>query len=302
MIYTVTFNPSLDYVMRVNCLNIGETNRAESELITFGGKGINVSLVLSEFGVESTALGFVGGFTGEKLERMLQGGNIKTDFIHVMNGDTRINVKLIDNRMTEINAGGPNVSDEEVFMLFSKIDDIEDGDTLVLAGSVPKNLTNDIYERIFDRIVGRNVKTVVDATGKLLLNTLKFKPFMIKPNVDELGELFGVKITSEGDVVKYARRLKSMGAQNVLVSMGKDGALLVNENGEVLRQKAVGGKPVNSVGAGDSMVAGFIAGSEKDYKTALAYGVAAGGATACSQGLATKGIIDSLICETDLYK
>lgn len=295
MIYTVTFNPSLDYVMKTSSLDIGHTNRSAEEYISVGGKGINVSLVLSELGIESTALGFVGGFTGTQLEQMLERKLVKTDFVRVAGGNTRINVKLIADEMTEVNAAGPFISDEEINALISKTDGLVAGDTLVIAGSVPKNLSDDIYEKILGRIFDRNVKIVVDATGDLLLKTLRFKPFLIKPNVDELGALFGVDIKDEDEIIKYALRLHEMGAQNVLVSMGKEGAILVDSNLAVRKRTAIGCGAVNPVGAGDSMVAGFIAGAKDGYEKALELGIACGGATACSQGLATKDQIDCFL-------
>jgi len=295
MIYTITFNPSLDYVMKSESIKLGCTNRSNGESITVGGKGINVSLVLAEFGLSSTALGFIGGFTGDRLDSMLKSDLVRTDFVRVADGNTRINVKLIDDKMTEINAGGPIVCPNEVDLLLKKIDTIKDGDTIVIAGSVPKGVSDDIYERILSRLEGKNIKSVVDATGKLLLRTLKYKPFLVKPNVDELGDLFFVHITCESDIIKYANELKNMGAQNVLVSMGKDGAMLVDSDGNVRKRKAVGTQAINPVGAGDSMVAGFLAGAEADYDTALAYGIAAGGATACSEGLASKETIDEFL-------
>lgn len=295
MIYTITFNPSLDYVMNTDNLTLGHTNRSNCELITVGGKGVNVSLVLAQFGIESAALGFIGGFTGDQLERMLGNSLVKTDFVRVLGGNTRINVKLIEQQMTEINAGGPFVTEDEVKQLLEKTDALKDGDTIVIAGSAPKNVSDDIYERILERLSDRKIKAVVDATGKLLLKTLKYKPFLIKPNIDELGEMFGTKISCESDILKYASELRAMGAQNVLISMGKDGAILFDENKAVRKRAAVGTKAVNPVGAGDSMVAGFLAGLSVDYDNALAHGIAAGGATACSEGLATKELIDQFL-------
>ena len=297
MIYTITFNPSLDYVMKTQKLEFGHTNRSYQEHITVGGKGINVSLVLAQFGIGSTALGFVGGFTGDQLDRMIKSDLVKTDFVRVANGNTRINVKLIENEMTEINAGGPLIDEKEIETLLGKLDALEDGDTLIIGGSIPKGVTDDIYERILERISGRNVRSVVDAMGALLLGTLKYRPFLIKPNVDELSDIFKAEITCDYDVIKYALKLREMGAENVLVSMGKDGAILIDENGGVTKQGAAKVNAVNPVGAGDSMVAGFIAGAQYDYKSALIYGTAAGGATACSDGLADKATIDELLAQ-----
>lgn len=295
MIYTITFNPSLDYVMKTNALELGHTNRSYYECVTVGGKGINVSLVLAQLGICSTALGFIGGFTGNQLDIMLKRDLVKTDFVRVANGNTRINVKLIENEMTEINAVGPHVSFDDVELLLTKIDRLQDGDVVVIGGSVPRGVSDDIYEKILVRLDGKKIKAVVDATGKLLLKSLKYKPFLVKPNIDELGDMFGIKIISDSDIVKYAMELKNMGAQNVLVSMGKEGAILVDIDGNVKKRQAVGTTTVNPVGAGDSMVAGFIAGSIVDYDTALDYGVAAGGATACSDGLASKEMIDEFL-------
>lgn len=295
MVYTITFNPSIDYVMNTGNLNLGHTNRSISESMSVGGKGINVSLVLAQFGVSSTALGFVGGFTGLQLEKMLADESVQTDFVHLAGGNTRINVKLISDEMTEVNAGGPEVSDDDVQKLLKKTDMIVYGDIVVVAGSVPKNLSDDIYEKILQRLSDRSVKTVVDATGALLIKTLKYRPFLIKPNIDELCDIFNTKISSESDIVEYAIKLQNMGARNVLVSMGKDGAILVADDGTIITQRAAPISAVNPVGAGDSMVAGFIAGSEIDYHTALVYGTAAGGATASLNGLANKQTIDRLL-------
>ena len=295
MIYTVTFNPSIDYVVKVDNLEFGHTNRSCQEALTVGGKGINVSLVLEQFGISSTALGFIGGFTGDQLENMLRSDLVKSDFVRTCGGNTRINVKIIEKDMTEINACGPTVSADEVNKPLDKIDNIKAGDTLVIAGSVPKGVSDEIYENILSLLEGRGVKTIVDATGKLLMKTLKYRPYLIKPNIDELGAIFGVKIACENDILKYATDLQNMGAQNVLVSMGENGAILLAADGNILKRKAVGTVTVNPVGAGDSMVAGFIAGSSSDYATALEYGIAAGGATACSEGLASKEMIDRFL-------
>ena len=295
MIYTVTFNPSLDYVMMTDCFTQGCTNRSAEELITVGGKGINVSLVLAELGIKSTMLGFVGGFTGEYLENSLKNELIENKFVRISNGMTRINVKLVGREMTEINAGGPCVSPEEIDKLLLTVDLASEGDVIVLAGSTPKNVSKDIYEKILARLSGKNVKSVVDATGELLLKTLQYNPYLIKPNIDELGDLFDTHITDEKDVVKYAQILKDKGAKNVLVSMGAEGAILVSENGEVIKRKAVGTGAVNPVGAGDSMVAGFLAGSGYGFDVAMDYAIAAGGATACTRGLATKEKIEQFL-------
>lgn len=295
MIYTVTFNPAIDYVMRLDSLIEGVTNRSVGEILCFGGKGINVSAVLAELGTESTALGFVAGFTGEALEQAVRENGGKTDFVRLESGCTRINVKLKGQQETEINAQGPAIPPEKLEELYRKLDRLTEGDTLVLAGSVPGSLPQDVYERILARLQGRGVRFVVDAAKELLLNALKYKPFLIKPNRQELEELLHRTLPTDEAVADAARALKEQGAVNVLVSLGKEGALLVDEFGALHRQPALGGKPVNTVGAGDSMVAGFIAGAERGYSYALLLGSAAGGATACSEGLAKKEEIMALL-------
>jgi len=295
MIYTVTFNPAIDYVIRVDQFKEGITNRSLEEEIFFGGKGINVSTVLANLGAETTVLGFIAGFTGEELNNGVEKSGVKTDFIRLKNGMTRINVKLKSERETEINAQGPDITIEEIEQLLKKLDRLKKGDTLVLAGSVPNSLPQDIYEKILARLQGKDIRFVVDATKELLLNVLKYKPFLIKPNKDELEEIFGENMDSDEKVAVAAFKLKEQGAVNVLVSLGKDGAILVDEFGKIHKQPALGGKPVNTVGAGDSMVAGFIVGAEKDYEYALLLGSAAGGATACSKGIADKEKIISLL-------
>ena len=295
MIYTVTFNPAVDYVVHLNAFTPGETNRSVSEEVYFGGKGINVSIILAQLGMESTALGFVAGFTGEALEKALVAGGTRTDFIRLPEGMTRINVKMKGNCETEINASGPRIDAASLEKLFAKLEVLQAVDTLVLAGSVPGSLPADIYEQILKKLSGRGIRFVVDATGKLLLNVLKYRPFLIKPNRAELEEICGRKLDTQEKLVEGASELKAMGAQNVLISLGKDGALLLDEHGKVHTHEVLGGKPVNTVGAGDSMVAGFIAGCEKGYEHALLMGVAAGGATACAKGLATREEIFALL-------
>ena len=281
MVYTVTFNPAVDYIVHTKQLIAGATNRSDSEEIYFGGKGINVSIVLSELGVKSKALGFVAGFTGEAIEKGVAEKGIDADFVHLNEGFSRINVKIKSGEETELNGQGPKITDEAIRELYAKLDEIQDGDTLVLAGSIPSSLPADIYERILERLSGKMIRAVVDATKDLLLNVLKYRPFLIKPNNFELGEIFGVEMKSTEDIVKYAGKLKEMGAQNVLVSMAGDGAVLLDENGETHVCGVCRGKVKNSVGAGDSMVAGFVAGCEKgDYEYALKLGTASGGATA----------------------
>ena len=293
MVYTVTFNPAVDYIVHTKQLIAGATNRSDSEEIYFGGKGINVSIVLSELGVKSKALGFVAGFTGEAIENGVAEKGIDADFVHLNEGFSRINVKIKSGEETELNGQGPKITDEAIRELYAKLDEIQDGDTLVLAGSIPSSLPADIYERILERLSGKKIRAVVDATNDLLLNVLKYRPFLIKPNNFELGEIFGVEMKSTEDIVKYAGKLKEMGAQNVLVSMAGDGAVLLDENGKT---HVCRGKVKNSVGAGDSMVAGFVAGCEKgDYEYALKLGTASGGATAFSEGLAEKDRIYELL-------
>ncbi|SHH52657.1 1-phosphofructokinase [Butyrivibrio fibrisolvens DSM 3071] len=298
MIYTVTFNPALDYVVHMSQdLAIGMTNRSDSEEIYFGGKGINVSNVLRELDLPTTALGFIAGFTGKALDEGVAASGITTDFIKLPEGNTRINVKIKAADETEINGQGPKIPDECQKALFEKLDQLKEGDTLVLAGSIPSSLPSDVYERILERLDGKGIRFVVDAIKDLLLNVLKYHPFLIKPNKQELGEMFGVEINSDEDTVLYAKKLQEKGARNVLISMAGDGSLLVTEDGQILRQGVCRGKVKNSVGAGDSMVAGFIAGYEKsggDYKVALNLGTACGGATAFSDGLAKKDLIDEL--------
>ncbi|MDE5859972.1 MAG: 1-phosphofructokinase, partial [Oscillospiraceae bacterium] len=279
MVYTVTFNPAVDYVVQTDEISVGGVNRSKSEKIYFGGKGINVSMVLSELGVKSKALGFVAGFTGEAIEKGVAEKGVETDFVHLENGFSRINVKIKSEKETELNGQGPQIDDKALNALFEKLDKLSDGDTLVLAGSIPSSMPADIYEKILERLQNKNIKAVVDATKDLLMNVLKYKPFLIKPNNHELGEMFGVTLKTNVEIEKYAGKLKDMGARNVLVSMAGDGALLLDENGKTHVCGVCKGTVKNSVGAGDSMVAGFIAGSEQsDYEYALKLGTAAGGA------------------------
>lgn len=296
MVYTVTFNPAVDYVVQADDITVGSVNRTRSEKIYFGGKGINVSMVLAELGVKSKALGFVAGFTGEAIEKGVLESGIEADFVRLEKGFSRINVKIKSECETELNGQGPIIGDNALNELFAKLDDISDGDTIVLAGSIPKSMPSDIYERILERLQGKKIKAVVDATKDLLLNVLKYKPYLIKPNNHELGEMFGVALKTIDEIAEYAKRLKDMGAQNVLISMAGDGALLIDENGRTHICGVCRGAVKNSVGAGDSMVAGFIAGSAGgDYEYALKLGTAAGGATAFSDGLAKKELIYELL-------
>lgn len=296
MVYTVTFNPAIDYVVRTDELIVGMTNRSKSEEMYVGGKGINVSMVLSELGIRSKALGFVAGFTGRAIEDGAKEKGVETDFVHLESGCSRINVKIKSGEETELNGQGPKIPDKAIEELFGKLDKLENGDVLVLAGSIPSSLPSDIYEKILARLSDRKIKTVVDATKELLLNVLKYKPFLIKPNNHELGEMFGVELKTGEEIISYAKKLREMGAVNVLISMAGDGAILVDEYGSVHKCGVCKGTVKNSVGAGDSMVAGFIAGSEKgDYEYALKLGTATGGATAFSDELAKKEEIFELL-------
>ena len=296
MVYTVTFNPAIDYVVHTGEMKLGATNRSEREEMYFGGKGINVSIVLRELGIDSKAFGFTAGFTGEAIEKGLADVGIDTDLVRLEKGNSRINVKIKASEETELNGQGPDIDDKAISALFEKLDKLSDGDTLVLAGSIPSSLPADIYERILERLSGRNIRAVVDATKDLLLNVLKYKPFLIKPNNHELGEMFGVTLNSDEEIETYARKLQEMGAVNVLVSMAGDGAILIDEYGKMHRCGVCKGVVKNSVGAGDSMVAGFTAGVlNGDYEYALKLGTAAGGATAFSDGLATKEEIIELV-------
>lgn len=296
MVYTVTFNPAIDYVVHTGEMKLGKTNRSEREEIYFGGKGINVSIVLREIGISSKALGFIAGFTGEAIEKGLVDMGINTDFVRLNQGNSRINVKIKSMEETEINGQGPDIDSEAITALFQKLDNITDGDTLILAGSIPSSLPSDIYQRILERLSGKKIKAVVDATNELLLNVLQYKPFLVKPNIHELGEMFGVELKNDEDIEKYARKLQEKGAVNVLISMAGDGAMLIDEYGKLHRCGVCKGTVKNSVGAGDSMVAGFTAGSlQGDYEYALKLGTAAGGATAFLDGLATKEKIEELL-------
>ncbi len=296
MVYTVTFNPAIDYVVHIGEMNLGGVNRSVAEEMYFGGKGINVSIVLNELGIRSKALGFKAGFTGDAIEKGVAAMGIETDFVRLKKGNSRINVKIKSGEETELNGQGPDIDAKDLQMLFGKLDQLVDGDTLILAGSIPNSLPADIYEKILERLSDRTIKVVVDATKDLLLNVLRYRPLLIKPNHHELGELFGVSITTQEEIVEYAGRLQKMGARNVLVSMAESGALLLDEDGKQHHCKACKGIVKNSVGAGDSMVAGFVAGlQEGDYEYALKLGTASGGATAFADGLAKRNDILQLL-------
>ena len=289
MIYTVTFNPSLDYIVSVDNFQLGMTNRTSSELMLPGGKGINVSTVLKNLGIRSTALGFLAGFTGEEIRRQIETLGVKTDFITLDEGLSRINLKLKSIDGTEINGNGPHIKTEHMEQLMTKLEALKQGDVLVLAGSIPSDVSDDIYEVIMQMLKDRGVMIVVDATKNLLLNVLSHHPFLIKPNNHELGEIFNVKLTTRESVVPYAKKLQEMGAQNVLVSMAGSGAVLLAADGSAYMTPAPKGELKNGVGAGDSMVAGFVAGwlEKQDYEYAFRMGVATGSASAFSEQLAT---------------
>ena len=297
MIYTVTLNPSLDYVIQAEELKLGKINRAISEAVYPGGKGINVSVVLANLGIKSKTLGFVAGFTGEELEKRLKQAGCMTEFIRLKEGMTRINVKIHSAVESEINGQGPVILEEAVKELLENIDCLQKGDILILAGSIPGTLSENIYEKIMQRMEGKGIRIIVDATKKLLLHTLKYHPFLIKPNHQELGELFGVTLTAEEEIITYAGQLQKMGAVNVLISMAEKGAILLAEDGMVYKHTCPKGNVVNSVGAGDSMVAGFLAGylNTNNYEKALQLGIAAGSATAFLPWLAGKEEIVKLL-------
>lgn len=299
MIFTVTFNPSLDYVVGLDAFCEGEVNRSQWEQLYPGGKGINVSMVLKNLEIANIALGFIGGFTGKEIQRRIKDFGCYTDFVKIKSGNSRINVKIKADKESEINGQGPNISKKELSELFKKLEAVKKGDILVLAGSIPAALPEDTYENIMKQLENRGVKIVVDATGELLLRVVKYQPFLIKPNNHELGEMFGVVLNEREEIVFYAKRLQEMGAQNVLVSMAGEGAILIDENGQVHEMKPPKGIVKNSVGAGDSMVAGFIAGylKSQDLQEAFRMSVVAGSASAFSETLATKAEVVKLFDE-----
>ena len=296
MIYTVTFNPALDYAVGVENLQSGMTNRASCEQLSPGGKGLNVSIVLNNLGIKNTALGFIAGFTGAEIKRSFEKLGGKSDFILLKDGLSRINVKIKSYKETEINGVGPVIDDEATAQLMNKLNALKNGDILVLAGSIPLSLSDSLYSDIMKMLSDRDILITVDATKDLLLNVLSYKPFLIKPNNHELGEIFGVTLKTRDEVVPYAERLCEKGAKNVLVSMAGEGAVLVTETGDVLMSEAPKGAVKNSVGAGDSMVAGFIAGwcEKHDYAHAFKMGLSAGSASAFSSMLATKPEIEQV--------
>lgn len=290
MIYTVTFNPSLDYIVSVENFRLGLTNRTSSEQILPGGKGINVSTVLTNLGIENVALGFAAGFTGREMIRRLDEMGVKSEFIFMEEGISRINLKLKSVDGTEINGCGPEIGEERARLMMEKLLSMQEGDTLVLAGSIPTSLPDDIYQKILKALEGRGIRTVVDATRELLTNVLEYGPFLVKPNHHELGEIFGQEIRTREEAVPWGRRLQEMGARNVLVSMAGEGAVLIAENSQVFQAPAPKGELISGVGAGDSMVAGFLAGwmERKDYEHAFYMGVSAGSASAFSENLANR--------------
>lgn len=297
MIFTVTFNPSLDYIVRVDEMRLGTINRTNYEQLLPGGKGINVSIVLGNLGHPSRALGFSAGVTGVALEKLLADTGVDADLVHVKVGFTRINAKVKAIEETELNGQGPRIAPEDVDALFSKLDILGQDDTLVISGSVPNTLPSDMYEQVMERLAGRGVRIVVDAERDLLTRVLPYRPFLVKPNNYELGDIFGVTLKTRDEVVPYARRMQEMGAQNVLVSMAGEGGVLVAADGQVYQSPAAKGTVVNSVGAGDSCVAGFLAGLMEtgSYQTAFRMGLAAGSASAFSDHLATRPEVEDLM-------
>lgn len=304
VIYTVTFNPSLDYIVSVKDFRPGMTNRTSSELMLAGGKGINVSIVLGNLGIKSTALGFIAGFTGDEIVRRLHNGGINSGFIKINDGISRINIKLKSIDGTEINGQGPHIDSSHIEQLMNRLRRLESGDVLVLAGSIPAGISDNIYKDIMDMLKDKGVQIVVDATSRLLTNVLEYNPFFIKPNQHELGDIFNVTLNTQEEVIPYALELKKMGAVNVCVSMGGKGAILVADDGNVYKAKAPDGILKNSVGAGDSLVAGFLSGwiEKKDYEYAFRKGVATGSASAFSERLATNGEVNDLIGKVTIIR
>ena len=297
MINTITLNPSLDYIVKVDDFKVGHVNRTSKEDIYPGGKGINVSIVLKNLGVKNRALGFTAGFTGEEIEKLVANHGVDNEFIRLEKGMSRINVKLKSKEESEINGMGRDISKNDIEKLYEKLEALKAGDFVVLAGSIPNTLPDDIYETIMKDFKDKEINFVVDATKDLLLNVLKYKPFLIKPNHHELGEMFNVKLNSKDEIITYAKKLQEIGARNVIISMAGDGAILIEENGEITISDTPKGTLVNSVGAGDSMVGGFLAGiaENKNIKEAFKIGVATGSASAFSEGLATRDKVEELL-------
>ena len=298
MIYTVTFNPAIDYIIRLDKLTTGAINRVNYEQVLGGGKGVNVSIVLGNLGHKSTATGFLAGFTGDEIVRQLRDFNAADDFVKLDEGFSRINVKVKADVETEINGQGPKISDAKREELFKKLEQLGEGDTLILSGSIPNTLPDDMYEQTLSRIQGKGIRFVVDAEKGLLLKVLKFRPWLIKPNNHELGDMFGVKLKTDEEIIEHAKKLQEKGAQNVLISMAGDGAILLTADGKAYKSPAPKGTLVNSVGAGDSMVAGFVAGyieSNGDYEKAFHMGLCTGSASAFSENLATRPEVEALL-------
>lgn len=297
MIYTITWNLSIDYIVSVKEFRVGEVNRAVSESMFPGGKGLNVSMVLKNMGVDNTALGFIAGFTGKEIERQVKQAGVRSELIHVPCGCSRINLKLKSNQETEINGCGPEIKEKEIKELYQKLNQLKKGDILVLAGSIPNSMPMDSYKKIIKPLTGKGILFVIDAEKELLSQTLEFQPFLVKPNQYELGGLFHVECRTKQEVTAYAQKVREMGARNVLVSMASEGAILLTEEGNIYYMPAPKGEVKNSVGAGDSMVAGFLAGwvEKKDYFYALKKAVSAGSATAFSEWLATKEEIEKIL-------
>lgn len=297
MINTITLNPSLDYVVKVDNFKSDTVNRSKEEKIYAGGKGINVSIVLNNLNVDNIALGYIAGFTGDEILRQVNEHNVKSDFIKLKSGMSRINVKLKSDDETEINGSGPEITKSDLEKLYGKLENLGEGDFLVLSGSIPNSVPQTIYEDIMKNLIEKKVEFIVDATKDLLLKSLKYKPFLIKPNHHELAEMFSVELNSDEDIVKYAKKLQEMGAKNVLISMAGDGAILLKENGEYSKREVPKGILKNSVGAGDSMVAGFLCGylKNKDLDEAFKMGIATGSASAFSEELATLEEVNELL-------
>ncbi|MBN1052558.1 1-phosphofructokinase [Clostridium botulinum] len=297
MINTITLNPSLDYIVKVDNFKVDSLNRSNDEEVYAGGKGINVSIVLNNLGIDNTALGYIAGFTGNEIERQVKNHGVDCDFIKLKNGISRINVKLKSDGETEINGAGPQITNDDLNKLYEKLSDLKEGDYLILSGSIPNSVPDDIYQNIMEKLLEKKVEFIVDATKDLLLKVLKYEPFLIKPNHHELAEMFNVELKNDEDIITYGKKLQEMGAKNVLISMAGDGAILLSENGETIKREVPKGILKNSVGAGDSMVAGFLAGYLKnnDIKEAFKMGIATGSASAFSDELATKEEVEKLL-------
>ena len=297
MIYTITFNPALDYITQVENFKIGKINRTKAEKILPGGKGLNVSIVLNNLKIKNTAIAFIGGFTGEELKNKIENYGIGTDFIKVTDGITRINIKINSDEETAINGQGPQIMEKEIKELLEKIDKMKNNDIVVISGNIPNGVPKTIYETICEKLAKKEILYIVDATRELLINVLRYKPFLIKPNKEEIEETFNVKLNNIEEIKTYARKLQEMGAQNVLVSLGGEGALLISKDKKEYYSKAPKGKVINTVGAGDSMVAGFLTGFLKTnkYENAFKMGIATGSASAFSENLATEEDVEKIL-------